>query len=609
MSGLSGYVTLKSLNEDSLRHIGQKMNDVLKHRGPDSQGLWCGSTSNTSVVMGHRRLAVLDLTAAGQQPMHTSKGRFVVLFNGEIYNYVSLRDELRALGAEFISRSDTEVVVSAIEIWGLNQTLQKLRGMFALVVWDTQKQEIHFARDPFGEKPMFVGWHGDDLIFGSELKVFKAFDDFHLTINFEAFRNYMDYGYIHAPLTIYENIINIPAGCRLTLDFLQRPLIKDLKDQITPYWQLHEKVSEYRSFISGQSSFKSAIELLDQEIRIAVNRCMVSDVPIGMILSDTPQATILAAVMQGLTRQDVSSFTLGIKGIDGDRVEESANVAQHLGLNHHSHEISQEEVLDYLLNPANIYDEPYAEISSCRSYFLSKFIHKKSAVLISANGAKSAFGGTINKRRLFYNILKDGQRKSILSNLFLSSRKNGMKELAFISNLLSSQIRDIDSTKFVKSVYIPRGLKDKEERDFLDLAYYLPNSVFRKTDTVSMRFGLQKRAPYLNENILKLVWSLPYEYKIKKTGRENILSSWAKRYYPKALNPDAQYQFRFPIAKWLKDELRGYSENLLEDLDPELFNVQSVDAIWQQHLKGETSHQKILWRILMFQQWSKNNLL
>ncbi|HPF78719.1 MAG TPA: asparagine synthase (glutamine-hydrolyzing), partial [Alphaproteobacteria bacterium] len=391
MCGITGFYNLKNDKDDAqCLKIAQAMEQAIAHRGPDGNDIW--ADPELPLVLAHRRLAIIDLSDDGRQPMASPTGRYMVVYNGEIYNYLELQKELEAQGRQFKSRSDTEVMLAAFEHWGINQALQKINGMFAIVLWDRKERRLHFIRDRFGKKPLYVGWAGNDLVFASELKSFHAHPDFAPEINHDALAIYMHYGYLQAPYSIFKNVWQmLPAG-RMTIDVSSLKSGADLSAQMEIYWSLK---SVAQNGLSRQiaANEHDIIEEFELKFQTAVNQRMISDVPFGAFLSGGIDSSGVVALMQKNASVPVKTFSIGFKESAFNEAQYAKQIAKHLETDHQEFYVTGQDALDVIPNLADIYDEPFSDQSQIPTYLISKLARDQVTVVLTGDGGDEILGG------------------------------------------------------------------------------------------------------------------------------------------------------------------------------------------------------------------------
>ncbi|MCD6048115.1 MAG: asparagine synthetase [Gammaproteobacteria bacterium] len=597
------------------------MTDFLAHGGPDDRGIW----HDDYVAFGHRRLAIIDLSPLGHQPMLSASGRYVIIFNGEIYNFKILRAELEAKTYQFKGHSDTEVVLAAIEAWGFAKTLEKLNGMFAIALWDRQEKKLYLARDRFGEKPLYYGIVNGALIFASELKAICLYPGFQKRINQEALQLLLRYAYIQAPYSIYEGIYKLESGHYLVVD-------DKLKLQKHCYWSAVEAALQARR-CEIKLSFQEAVDELEGQLIESIrNRC-ISDVPLGAFLSGGIDSSIIVALMQKLSNKPVQTFSIGFDQKEYNEAPFAKAVAEHLQTDHHEFYVSEQDALDVIPKLATIYDEPFADSSQIPTYLISSLAKKRVTVVLTGDAGDEIFGG--------YGRYFTAQRFKALYSLPPLLRRTGAKfirhfpwqclgqnvhranKLAWIlenADKSNSLYQSLISQNYEAELYLSheqlksidfeayQGLTDTEHMMLWDTISYLPGDILTKVDRASMAVALETRIPFLDHKIFEFAWSLPADYKVREGSGKRLLKALLARYVPKQLVDRPKVGFGIPIHHWLRGPLREWGEDLIADMqNQDIINVQMVKKAWSKHFAGEDTGY-LLWNILMFQEWANQNL-
>lgn len=642
MCGITGFYSTQKLREHKRFHaIAKAMSDVLTLRGPDSAGIWQGK--DLPIVLAHRRLAIVDLSAEGHQPMESSSGRYVLTYNGEIYNFLALRKALEQSGIVFRGRSDTEVILAGVEVWGLNLTLQKMHGMFALALWDRKEKQLHLIRDRLGKKPLYVGWAGKMLVFGSELKALAAHPDFKADINRDSLALYLRYGYVPAPHCIYKNIWQLPAGFRLALDVSALRPGENLEARMEPYWH-HLRVLEEARAKATPRTEGQILKEFEALLSLCVKERMISDVPLGAFLSGGIDSSLIVALMQKESPTSVKTYSIGFDEAGFDEAGFAKKIAAHLGTDHHELYLRPEDARDVIPELPQIYDEPFADISQIPTYLVSKFARRDVTVALSGDGGDEMLGGynrhivtpaIIRKmkllplpvRKLMAKLIKSVPIKTLdLANFDQLKRGEHLHKIAEILPLSSQQeiyralvsqwqsplellARDRaqePQTLLERAEWKPSGLSFAEEMMYDDALTYLPGDILTKVDRASMAVSLEARAPLLDARLYEYVWSLPEHVKIRNGQGKWLLREVLKRHVPAALFERPKQGFSIPVSDWLRGPLREWADELLrsERLVQEGFlNAPLVHKAWEDHQKGAGNYGTRLWTILMFQTW------
>ena len=632
MCGLTGFLAGGPNPPDRarMRAIGTDMADAICHRGPDAAGIW--QDDEAPLVLAHRRLAIIDLSDEGRQPMVSSSGRYVLIYNGEIYNYLGLRAELESAGIAFHGRSDTEVLLESIEARGLNLTLQKINGMFAFVLWDRKSRILHFARDRFGKKPLYVGWAGKSLVFGSELKALRRYPNFKATINQEALGHYKARGYVAAPLSIYQGVWTLPPGHRLSLPTENLMAGEDLSGLMEPYWNALENL-ELAKRRTAPESDGAAIEEFEEILNACVKERMISDVPLGAFLSGGIDSSSVVALMQKHSSAPIKTYTIGFHESGFDEASHAKKIAERLGTDHHELYLSAGEALDVIPKLPEIYDEPFADISAIPTYLVSQFARRDVTVALSGDGGDEMLGGYTRyvagpalweRMRWMPGFARKGLARMIRNVSVarwdsMSSRPQlgaGMHKAASILALNSEEeiharLTRHDGEKFSpqenfysSAAWRAKDLSFAEKMMYWDVLSWLPNDILVKLDRASMAASLEARAPLLDRRVFDYVWSLPMEMRIRGGKGKWILREILKKHVPLEMFERPKQGFNMPVGDWLRGPLKDWASDLLPKAD-DAPDAAKINALWAAHLKGEGNHANALWTELMFQAWQR----
>ena len=645
MCGITGFVNHSgTYSQNDLTNTVALMTDRLIHRGPDDSGNWVDE--NSGVALGFRRLAILDLSPTGHQPMISADGRFVIVFNGETYNFLELRTDLSRMGVSFKGTSDTEVMLASICQWGLAEAVKKFNGMFAFAVWDRQEKCLWLARDRIGIKPLYYGWMGTTFLFGSELKALVAHPNFRAIINRDAIASFLRFGYIPTPLSIYKNIHKLEPGTIMNINISDAPGT----NHRIHYYSAQEAVeASLNSPFQGDE--QEATAELDSLIRRSVRERMIADVPLGAFLSGGVDSSTIVALMQAQATMPVKTFTIGFKEKDYNEAEYASAVARHLKTDHTELYVDPKKAMDVIPRLPTLYDEPFADSSQIPTFLVAELTRRSVTVSLSGDGGDELFAGynryfwarkiwgsinwlSVNNRqrasRLIQGLLKrDGIINSIGQTLparfrqpNLSDKIKKIAEIIAIENpqqLYRSMVSHWKDPQLLVPGSIepetiltdqskwPVGMNFTQRMMFLDLMTYLPDDILVKLDRASMGVSLEARVPFLDDHrILEFAWRLPISMKIRGNQSKRILRRVLYQYVPKNLIERPKMGFGVPIDSWLRGPLRDWAEALLDEnrlVMEGFFNPKPIRQKWDEHLAKKNNWQYYLWDILMFQAW------
>lgn len=614
----------------------------IRHRGPDDSGVW--SDSDAGFTLGHRRLSIVDVSVAGHQPMHSSSGRWVIAYNGEVYNHLALRRQLQEAGVApaWRGRSDTETLLACFEEWGVVRTLNACVGMFAIALWDRRERTLTLARDRVGEKPLYYGWQRDTFMFGSELKALRAHPAFNAAIDRGALTLLLRHNYIPAPYSIYQGISKLPPGTFITLGSGVR--------EVTPvaWWSLAE-VAERGAASPFGGSEAEALEALEQHLGDAVRGQMVADVPLGALLSGGIDSTAIAAIMQVHSSHPVRTFTIGFDEKEYDEAKHARAVASHLGTDHTDLRLSGLDALALVPQMPTMYDEPFADASQLPTHLVMKMARQCVTVALSGDGGDELFGGYRRYvvARDAWNLLRwvpASMRRALGEGLMTLPAATvnrifgalttpaGVAPPGDRAHRLGSRLRAVSSiddfyvslmsewpnpSVVVNGHTIPYNLTDDRARwpqladpvarmMAMDGLTYLPDDILVKVDRASMAVSLEVRAPFLDRDLMDFAWSLPMGMKVRGGQGKWLLRRLVDRHVPAVLMNRPKMGFGIPLDQWLRGPLREWAESLLSDerLKQEgFFDPALIRMTWTRHLRGEGSYGYRLWSVLMFQAW------
>ncbi len=653
MCGITGiFGNLRKEEFDSSIH---EMSATLNHRGPDDAGTWINEENG--VAFGHQRLSIMDLSLAGHQPMASPCGRFNIVFNGEIYNHLQLRDKLNASANKqsWKGHSDTETLVTAFSQWGIEKTLQQLVGMFAIAVWDFKEKRLFLIRDRFGEKPLYYGWSNGVFLFGSELKALQKYKRFSNQIDRGALSLYMKYMYVPTPYSIFKDIYKLEPGCILQIDKGTKPptlpLFAPFRDQginIAQWYSISNMAQAgQKNLITDQND---AVDLLEKTLLESVRLQLISDVPLGAFLSGGIDSSVITALMQKVCKDPVKTFTIGFEESSFNEAIYAKEVSRHLGTEHHELYVTSSDAFKVIPHLPTLYDEPFADSSQIPTYLASKLARESVTVSLSGDAGDELFGGynrylwgsrvwnkvrwmplivrqtlgvainkiSVNTWDSIGNSLPNSSRVSLmgdkahrmahrlknvksLDDVYHSLVTEGYKEDGLVVNDKAALITKLDNNDIVS------GIVDSEHRMMLlDSLTYLPDDILTKVDRAAMGVSLETRIPFLDYRVAELAWRLPLDTKINNGETKWPIRQVLYKYVPKVLIERTKAGFAIPVGQWIRGPLREWAADLLneERIRREgYFNPELVQQLWQQHLSGKYDWTPRLWAILMFQAW------
>jgi asparagine synthase (glutamine-hydrolysing) len=629
----------------------RRMSDTLLHRGPDDEGSWVDP--DAGLALGFRRLSIIDLTPEGHQPMTSADGRYVLIFNGEIYNFQELRRELELLGHRYRGHSDTEVMLAAFTEWGFERAVRRFNGMFALALWDTVERRLHLTRDRLGEKPLYYGTLGQTFLFGSELKALKAHPSFQTELNRDALALFLRYNYIPAPYSIYRNIYKLPPGTFISLDAHDGSSNGSVGQLPAPqaYWSARE-VAEAGVAAPFACTEAEAIAELETLLGDAVGLRMVADVPLGAFLSGGVDSSTVVALMQARSSQPVRTFSIGFTEEAYDEARYAAVVAGHLKTDHTELYVTPADAMAVIPRLPALYDEPFSDSSQIPTFLVSQLARRHVTVSLSGDGGDELFAG-YNRYLLGQSVwnkiswMPRGSRAMAAGALttvspqawdraftglkpFLPSRLqqrtpgDRMHKLAEILSVPDPQAMYMSlvshwkepaslvpgATEPVTTLTDARqwaNLPDFIQRMmYMDTVTYLPDDILVKVDRASMGVSLEARVPFLDHRVVEFSWKMPLAWKIRGGQSKWPLRQILYRHVPRELIERPKMGFGIPIGQWLRGPLKDWAEALLEErrLKQEGFlNPQPIRQKWQEHLSGARNWQYYIWDVLMFQGW------
>ncbi|TCS64718.1 asparagine synthase (glutamine-hydrolyzing) [Varunaivibrio sulfuroxidans] len=641
MCGFVGYLNPKGgQSAAEMDALVLAMAETIAYRGPDDAGSWCDP--ETGVALGHRRLSIIDLSPMGRQPMVSADGRYVIIYNGEIYNFPEIRAELEGAGVCFRGHSDTEVILEAWAAWGGARTVKRMLGMFALALWDRRERRLTLVRDRLGIKPVYWGWNRGVLFFGSQPGPFTKHPGWRGEIDRDALCAFVRHGYVPAPHSIYGGIEKLEPGVMVDI-------AADGAAVKTRYWDMRS-LARREGGLPVATTDAAATDALEDLLKDAIGRRMVADVPLGAFLSGGIDSSTVVALMQAQSARPVKTFSIGFHEHGYDEARHAKAVAAHLGTEHTELYVDPGHARDALAGMATWYDEPFADSSQVPTYLVSEMTRRHVTVSLSGDGGDELFGGY---NRYFLGAalwrrfghwpgplrgLVAGGLKTLTPsawNTLLSVLPDRIRppqvgdkihKLADILSLDSQQALYLrlvsqwgDPAALVPGAREPRGLlwdetvhddvPDFVERmQYLDTVTYLPDDILTKVDRASMAVSLEARVPLLDHRVVEFAWGLPKHQKIRGGEGKWLLRQVLYRHVPKKLMARPKMGFGVPIDSWLRHELRDWAEAMLSEnrlRDEGFFDPTEVRKIWSDHLSGKCNAQYVLWNILQFQSWKQ----
>ena len=622
------------------------MSSLIKHRGPDQYGEFL--SLDGKLALAHQRLSILDLSKFGQQPMKSENGKYVIVFNGEIYNFKDLRASLlNEKAINFKGHSDTEILLECINAWGVEKTLPLLNGMFAFAVYDVQKNIIVLARDRFGEKPLYIFSNSKGFTFSSELKPIEYLNK-ELTLNQNALDAQLRYSYIPSPYTIYNEVFKLPAGHSITIDLNKYE--RFTHHDALPYWEIVGVIQKALNARQNFNHIEDSINAVEKVLTKSVKERMVADVPLGAFLSGGIDSTCITAIMQANSEKPINTFSIGFNDENYNEAHHAKKVAKILGTEHNELYLDPNEMLDYIPQISNIYDEPFSDSSQLPTLMVSNFAKKRVTVALTGDSGDELFCG-YNRYSYGVDLFKRFNgvplliRKGISSTMTmpspqaynyivnvlakLSSRIKKYKSVgdkvyklaAIITfkddadlyqklittwphSAVTGEIHDIATD--VSTAFNFTGITLAEKMMWQDTIDYMQNDILTKVDRASMSASLETRVPFLDNEVFELSWSIPIEHKIYNKESKYPLRKIISKYIPDELMNRPKAGFGVPIDNWLRKELKPWADSLLNETTlgaSGLLNVNEVTKIWKLHLSGKSNMRIPLWNVLMFQQW------
>jgi len=631
--GIAGFFTANN-NRSTVEmvSIANEMANSIEHRGPDHGDVWV--SEEVGLALAHRRLSIIDLSVRGNQPMYSENGQFLIVYNGEIYNHLELRWELASYGKAFRGHSDTEVILAGFEKWGVEETIRRCVGMFAMALWDINAKDLYLIRDRMGEKPLYYGWQKGTFLFASELKAIRKHPDFEGNINRDSLALYFRHQYIPAPYSIYTGICKLEPGMilKLSLGGISRPNGRANSSKLR-YWSLKEVVEkgECNQF---DGTPEDVVDTLESLIVESIKGQLISDVPLGAFLSGGIDSSTIVALMQKLDSKPVNTFCIGFEDRRCNEAIYAKRVADHLGCRHTELYVTPRHTLDVIPNMPRLYDEPFADSSQIPTFLVSELARKHVTVSLSGDGGDELFYG-YNVYPLLFRRWRIARRASIsnklLQNVILKliqlTLKANQKQLAVVRSLLPSGTY-IDVYRAMTSVcndpcslvlgssepgsiFSNNGLlpniRSKENTIMaLDALSYLPDDILVKVDRAAMACSLETRIPLLDHRIVEFAFKLPFDIKFRKGVTKWPIRQILYKYVPRNLIERPKQGFAVPLAKWLCNELREWSCDILNNdriRNDGMLDVDVVRKYVDEHVNKLQDHSGVIWSLLMFQCW------
>jgi len=630
MCGITGFWDQRTTTgDDKLRATVKEMTERLHHRGPDDTGTW--HDASCGLALGHKRLSIIDLSPMGHQPMNSACGRYWLVYNGEIYNHAELRRELADSGYPFRGRSDTEVLLAGLSHWGIEQTVRRSVGMFALAVWDGESRRLTLARDRLGIKPLYYGWQGKSFLFSSELKALSAHPAFTGEVDRQSLSLYVQHSYVPAPFSIYKNVFKLPAGTLLSIG--ESSASQEVSPR--PYWCMKE-IAERGTAEPFIGSAQEAVTQLDQVLGDAVRSRIEADVPLGAFLSGGVDSSTIVALMQAASTERVKTFSIGFDEPGYNEAVYAKEVAAHLGTEHTEQYVTATDALEVIHRLPTLYDEPFADSSQIPTFLVSQMARQHVTVCLSGDGGDELFAGYNRYAYMQQLWQKIGWCPAVIRNATakvlaatVPSERGGTltRKARTLAGFLSltdapamyarmhTHWKDpaeliiggaLPATTFSQTETWASRESFLEKMLYVDAVTYLPDDILVKVDRASMAVGLEARVPMIDHRVVEFAWSLPVELKVRNGESKWLLRQLLDRYVPRPLIDRPKVGFGVPIDSWLRGSLCDWAEDLLDErrLNNEgFFRPQPIRQKWQEHQSGKQDWHYYLWDILMFQAW------
>ena len=635
MCGIAGYFTVNNeRNNGEMAAIANGMANAIEHRGPDSSGVWV--SEQVGLALAHRRLSIIDLSTNGNQPMCSENGQYVIVFNGEIYNHRELRQELLSCGKTFRGHSDTEVILAGCEEWGVEQTIKKCVGMFAIALWEVKGKNIYLIRDRIGEKPLYYGWQKGTFMFASELKAMRRHPDFQGDIDRNSLSLYFRHRYIPGPYSTYKDVYKLEPGMILKIAVSKTFRNGNAEGcEKLRYWSLSEVVveAEFRKY----GGAVEAVNKLEDLLVKSIEGQMIADVPLGAFLSGGIDSSTIVALMQRLSSKPIRTFCIGFEEQDYNEAVYAKKIARYLGCEHTELYVTPQQLMDVIPNMPRLYDEPFADGSQIPTFLVSRLARQHVTVSLSGDAGDELFYGYSAYSLLFkrWNIARrinigNKLARDVILKLARWVCNASRKQLGVVRSLLASETyidvyRSMISlnhdpcelvlnshepaTVFSNSDLWPKMSGKENIIMALDALSYLPDDILVKLDRAAMACSLETRIPLLDHRIVEFAFRLPFDIKFREGMTKWPLRKILYKYVPPDLVERPKKGFGIPVGKWLRNELRGWTYDSLDKRTIKEDGVLNADVVQQylsEHMHGQQDHSEVIWSILMFQCWLHN---
>ncbi len=639
MCGIAGILTISKENYN-FDKILKEISHPIRRRGPDNYGAW---SDGRIIGMAHQRLSVIDLSSFSNQPMISKTKKFVISYNGEIYNYLDLKKELLKNGVKFFTTSDTEVLINACEYWGVEKTLNKIEGMFSFALWNNEQKKLYLARDRIGEKPLYWSKQGKHFYFGSQVSSIVSNPLFEKKINNNSMSNFIYRGVFDYNESIYQDIQQIEPGSYLSIN-------SNFKIEINKYWNLFDQINIQKNHLNNLS-YEDIKKNLHELINDSVKKTMIADVPLGCFLSGGIDSSLIASIMQKNSSKKIETFSIGFENKNMDESKFASQIAKSIGTSHNELIVEPKDILDIVSEIPKIYDEPFADSSQLPTFILSKFTREKVKVSLSGDGGDELFGGynrynwhekikkfnsffPYNIRNIISNILTkiSPEQYDRLSNLFIPSKlrpsmlgdkiykvsdiiklKDNQKIYEILTSFWPEEVNVVNNKNTYLNYYdkldnISLHISDLLRLQLLDLITYLPNDILTKVDRASMYNSLEVRVPFLNHNIIEYALNIKDHYKVNKGNTKIILKDILSEYVPYAKFNRPKMGFAVPLANWFREDLRDWAQTFLNEkkLKKSNLNSELILKRWNEHISGKRNWQYSLWNIIILQSWREH---